>query len=84
MESVINDTLAYMLSKLVMHNRRFQTCDDINSPELIYIRDVEWSLSHWDDMIKCRGVVELQKPHFLFIEDPNDRLLFFIRWNDDK
>lgn len=67
-----------------MRGMHFETCDELDAPEIIYIRDVEWALEHWDDLIKCRGVIEMQKPHFLFIQDPNDRLVFIMKWTDHK
>ena len=63
-----------------MRNKYFQTCEELNAPELIYIRHVEWAYNNWDALIASPGVVEQQKPHFIVIEDPKMRLLFLLRW----
>ncbi len=67
-----------------MRTEYFETCEDLNAPELIYIRDVEWAYNNWDALIACPGVVETQKPHFIMIQDPNLRLLFLMRWANGK
>lgn len=67
-----------------MRTKYFQTCEELNAPELIYIRDVEWAYNNWDALIACPGVVEKQKPHFIVIEDTNLRLLFLMRWANGK
>ena len=67
-----------------MRTKYFETCEDLNAPELIYIRDVEWAFNNWDALIACSGVVEQQKPHFIVIQDPNLRLLFLMRWANGK
>ena len=67
-----------------MRGPNFETCDDLGTPEIIYIRDVDWALKHWDELVNTRGVSVMQKPHFLFIPDSNDRLLFIMKWNDNK
>ena len=41
------------------------------------------SYNNWDDIITSAGVIEIQKPHFITIEDPNLRLLFLMKWGDD-
>lgn len=67
-----------------MRTEYFETCEELGVPELIYIRDVEWSYNNWDAIISCPGVESKQKPHFITIEDPNLRLLFLMRWTDGK
>ncbi len=67
-----------------MRTEYFQTCEELNVPELIYIRNVEWAYNNWDELIASPGVIEQQKPHFIVIEDPNLRLLFLMRWGNGK
>ena len=67
-----------------MRTKYFETCEELNAPELIYIRDVEWAYNNWDAIIASPGVVEQQKPHFVVINDPNLRLLFLMRWANGK
>mgnify|MGYP003353154918 FL=1 len=67
-----------------MRTRYFQTCEELNAPELIYIRDVEWAYNNWDALIASPGVIIRQKPHFISIGDPNLRLLFLMRWANGK
>ena len=66
-----------------MRTKYFETCEDLDVPQLIYIRDVQWAQKHWDAIKATPGVIVTQEPHFLIIEDPNDRLLFFMRWGSD-
>jgi hypothetical protein len=64
-----------------MRTKYFETCEDLDVPQLIYIRDVKWAEENWDAIIASPGVVAKQKPHFVIIEDQNDRLLFLMRWS---
>lgn len=77
-------TVVPMISKTAMRDKHFETCEELGTPEIIYIRDVDWALKHWDNFLKCKGVEEMQKPHFLFIPNANDRLLFIMKWNDAR
>jgi len=72
-----------LISK-VMRTKYFETCEDLEVPQLIYIRDVQWAVKNWEAIKTFPGVVVTQEPHFLIIEDPNDRLLFFMRWGCDN
>lgn len=65
-----------------MRTEYFETCEDLDVPQLIYIRDVTWAQNNWDAIKACPGVVVTQEPHFILIEDANDRLLFFMRWSN--
>ncbi len=65
-----------------MRTKHFETCEELGCPQLIYIRDVRWAETHWEELIAFPGVITKQKPHFIVIENPNDRLLFLMKWGN--
>ena len=60
---------------------RFCFCDDLDAPELLVILDQRWATENREQILGSPGVQSLQADSsMLIISDPNDRLVFTLRF----
>jgi hypothetical protein len=60
---------------------RFRFCDDLDAPEVLVLLDQRWALENREQILGSPGVQSLQSDSsMLIISDPNDRLIFMLKF----
>lgn len=65
----------------LIQNSKYSNCADLNAPELFVILDFIWAKFNMEAITNTKGVEGFSITlGWFYIDDPNDRLLFALRW----